>query len=85
MNVACIADRTDEITHETFTLVHEFGHLLGTSDHYSRDEGGDEDGSYGNNCIYGQAWDDYTTDTNYRICKGCLKDIENYLYGSNGE
>ena len=85
MNVACIADRTNEITHETFTLVHEFGHLLGTSDHYKRDEGGDEDGSYGNNCIYGQAWDDYTTDTDYRICKGCLRDIENYLYGGYGE
>lgn len=80
LGVAEVLDHTDvsstEPIHSAMTSVHEFGHLLGTPDHYNTGEtealNSSVDGDpFNDDCIYGKNFDEEAIYEALTICEGC--------------
>lgn len=67
---ACVADRIDnDIDHEAYVLIHEFGHLLGVQDHYNHTP----------DCMYGSSWNQYALNNDYTLCESCQDTINDFF------
>lgn len=91
----CVSDRKGSFDHETFTLIHEFGHLYGAEDHYGDRYAGskttaelEEEYNYNldfdNDCIYGADKESLIDPEDMKVCDGCRELIESGITAKHG-
>lgn len=86
----CVSDRKGSFDHETFTLIHEFGHFFGAIDHYgstyecpktTQDMIDEYNLEFSEVCIYGGNKEELDE---IKVCEGCRQLINNqFVSGTN--